>query len=198
MQSPCIFAYMYLCIFEDNLFLWSTIWLKLIFRRKKDKNMRADAFEWKAFSSQNPHYRQRTPSIKKNGLLFKLQITARLRCICPIFWIWKPNYTSKKKREVGERRPNDDTYLQFFNVRIINTSIKSKLQHPPPPQANLGHLTTFCARGVGNLTFVLAGWGKLNRKCKVSNEFLGAAEVANSHKHVFGRDRRVKRKRYSI
>ena len=29
--------------------------------------------------------------------------------------------------------------------------IKSKLQHPSP-QGNLGHLTIFCARGVGNLT----------------------------------------------
>ena len=30
--------------------------------------------------------------------------------------------------------------------------IKSKLQHPPPPRANPGHLTIFFARGVGNLT----------------------------------------------
>ena len=35
----------------------------------------------------------------------------------------------------------------------------------------LGHLTTFCARRVGNLTFVLAAWEKLNPKCKVSNDF---------------------------
>ena len=27
---------------------------------------------------------------------------------------------------------------------------------PPPRRANRGDLTTFCARGVGNLTFVLA------------------------------------------
>mgnify|MGYP000518403787 CR=1 FL=1 len=40
--------------------------------------------------------------------------------------------------------------------------IKSKLQRPP--RANLEHLTTFCAQGVGNLTFVLAEWGKLSRK----------------------------------
>ena len=48
----------------------------------------------------------------------------------------------------------------------------------PPPRANPGHLTTFCARGVGNLTgkafpgvgnltFAWVGWGKLNRKCQV-------------------------------
>ena len=34
-------------------------------------------------------------------------------------------------------------------------------------RANIGYLTTFCARGVGNLTCVLAGWAKLNRNCKV-------------------------------
>ena len=33
-----------------------------------------------------------------------------------------------------------------------NAPIKSKLQHPRPPRANPGHLTIFCARGVGNLT----------------------------------------------
>ena len=58
----------------------------------------------------------------------------------------------------------------------------------PAPRVNLGHLTTFCAWGMGNLAFVLAGWGKLNRKCKVSNEiFFFGAEVANNYKHVFGR-----------
>ena len=52
----------------------------------------------------------------------------------------------------------------------------------PPPRANPGHLTIFCARGVGNLTgksfpgvgnltFAWVGWGKLNRKCQVSNGF---------------------------
>ena len=63
--------------------------------------------------------------------------------------------------------------------------IKSKLQHPP------GHLTIFCARGVGNLTgkafpgvgnltFAWVGWGKLNRKCQVSNGFFFGRRVANS------------------
>ena len=54
-----------------------------------------------------------------------------------------------------------------------NARIKSKLQHPPPyhPLANLEHLTTFCDRGVGNWTFVLAWWGKLNRHCKVSSDY---------------------------
>ena len=34
---------------------------------------------------------------------------------------------------------------------------------------------------MGNLTFVLAGWGKLNRKCKVPNDFpFLVPEVGNS------------------
>ena len=50
--------------------------------------------------------------------------------------------------------------------------IKSKLQHPPPPWASPGHLTTSCARGVGSLTFTWVGWGKLNQKCQASSDFL--------------------------
>ena len=74
--------------------------------------------------------------------------------------------------------------------------IETSTSPPPPPQANPGHLTIFLTGkafpGVGNLTFAWVGWGKLNRKCQVSNGFffLGA-EVANSYKHVFGRDGRV-------
>ena len=61
----------------------------------------------------------------------------------------------------------------FVTSNVVTyVPIKSKLQNPSPPsQANLGHLTTFCSRGVRNLTFLLAGWGKLNQKCKVSNDF---------------------------
>ena len=40
------------------------------------------------------------------------------------------------------------------------------------PWANPGHLTTSCARGVGNLTFTWVGWGKLNQKCQASSDFL--------------------------
>ena len=52
--------------------------------------------------------------------------------------------------------------------------IKSKLQHPSP-RANPGHLTIFCARGLGNLickafqgdlTFAWVWWGKLNQNCQ--------------------------------
>ena len=48
--------------------------------------------------------------------------------------------------------------------------------------------------GVGNLTFAWVGWRKFNRKCQVSNDsfFFSGAEVANSYKHVFRQDGRVK------
>ena len=39
---------------------------------------------------------------------------------------------------------------------------------------------------MGNLTFVLVGYRKLNLKCKVSNDFFSGAEVTNSYKYVFG------------
>ena len=45
------------------------------------------------------------------------------------------------------------------------------------PRANRRYLTTFCARGMGPITQVsplLVGWEKLNRKCKVSSVFLRA------------------------
>ena len=55
----------------------------------------------------------------------------------------------------------------FMGGQKTNAPIKSKHQHLPPTfRANLRHLITFFAPGVGNLTFVLAGWGELNRKCK--------------------------------
>ena len=68
-------------------------------------------------------------------------------------------------------------FCQFY------APIKSKLQHPP--RANPGHLTIFCARGVGNLT--LPGWGGENWTGSVRFQiaFWGAAEDANSYKHVF-------------
>ena len=47
-------------------------------------------------------------------------------------------------------------------------------------------------RGVGNLNLVRVGWGKLNRKCQVSNHFFfSGAEVADSYEHVFRRYGRV-------
>ena len=58
----------------------------------------------------------------------------------------------------------------YHPFAVSYASIKSKL-NIPLPRANLGHSITFCAPGVGSLTFVLAGWAKLNRKCKVSNDF---------------------------
>ena len=50
--------------------------------------------------------------------------------------------------------------------------IETSTSPPPPPRANPGHLTTSCARGVGNLTFTSVGWGKLNQKCQASSGFL--------------------------
>ena len=74
--------------------------------------------------------------------------------------------------------------------------IKSKHEHPTPPSGNPGHLTIFCVRGVGNLTFVCVRWGKLNRKCQVSNDyFFRSPKTPKPIKHVFGRNGRVKRKR---
>ena len=35
---------------------------------------------------------------------------------------------------------------------------------------------------MGNLTCASVGWGKLNRKCQVSNHFFSGTEVANSFK----------------
>ena len=46
--------------------------------------------------------------------------------------------------------------ISFFSYCIMRRSSRN-CNTPPPP--------VFCAWGVGNLTFVLAGWGKLNRKC---------------------------------
>ena len=57
-------------------------------------------------------------------------------------------------------------------AEVAYASIKSKLQQPPPPRANPGHLTTSCVRGEGNLTFTSVGWGKLNQKCQASSGFL--------------------------
>ena len=59
-----------------------------------------------------------------------------------------------------------------------------------PFWANLGHLTVFCARGVGNLTgkafpgvgnltFAWVAWGKLNRTCPVSDGFFSGTKVLN-------------------
>ena len=58
------------------------------------------------------------------------------------------------------------------SISTYYAPIKSKLQLPPAPRANLGHLTTSCAWVVGNLTFTWVGWGKLNNKCEASSDFL--------------------------
>ena len=70
--------------------------------------------------------------------------------------------------------------------------IKSTLQHPPPPPANPGHLTIFCARGVGNLTFGDVKWGKLNRECQVSKDFFQAQKSLTAKKRVCTRWKSLK------
>ena len=69
-----------------------------------------------------------------------------------------------------------------FIMRISNRNFNIPTPPPPPFQAKPGHLTIFCARGEGNLTFACVGWGKLNQKGEVSNNFFSGAEVANSCK----------------
>ena len=44
--------------------------------------------------------------------------------------------------------------------------------YTPPTWANPRHLTTSCAREVGNLTITWVGWVKLNQKCQALSEFL--------------------------
>ena len=53
---------------------------------------------------------------------------------------------------MGEKSQEEDTAVRL--ARVINhyVSIKSKLQHaPPPPRAYSGHLTPLPSRGGGNL-----------------------------------------------
>ena len=105
--------------------------------------------------------------------------------------------------------------MKFINLPsssgklLCADQIETSTSPPPPPRANPGHLTIFCARGVGNLTdkafpgvgnLTLPGWGGENWTGSVRFQifFFSGAEVANSYKHVSGRDGRVWRKRYSI
>ena len=83
------------------------------------------------------------------------------------------------------------TNLKTHNPLRLYAPIKSKLQHPPPPRANPGHLTISCARGVGNLTFTWVGWGKLNQRCQASGDFLFRAPKSLIATTTFGRDGRV-------
>ena len=56
-------------------------------------------------------------------------------------------------------------------MRRSNRKFNIPSPPPPPPGANPGHLT-----------ISVPGWGKLNRKCQVSNTFFSGAEVANIYK----------------
>ena len=43
------------------------------------------------------------------------------------------------------------TMAKLFHFLACNVSVKSKLQHPPPPRPYPGHLMSFPAREGGNL-----------------------------------------------
>ena len=62
--------------------------------------------------------------------------------------------------------------MQLLKVAPIFLMRRSNrnFNNPPPPPANPGHLTGEAFPGVGNLTFASVGWGKLDRKCQVSND----------------------------
>ena len=85
--------------------------------------------------------------------------------------------------------------------------IKSKLQHPPPGQTP--GIWLFSVPGEWGIWRIRPsrGWGiwpclggveKIEPEVSGFKFFFSGAEVANSYKHVFGRDGRVWRKRYSI
>ena len=72
-------------------------------------------------------------------------------------------------------------YVQCKKIVLFITLVRlHRIMHrsnrnfniPPPPRANPEHLTTSCARGVGNWTFTRVGWEKLNQKCQASSDFL--------------------------
>ena len=69
-----------------------------------------------------------------------------------------------------------------------NASIKSKLEHSPPPRA----FDYFLCPGSGEFDLYLGGVGKIEPEVSGFKWFsFSGAEVANSYKHVFGRDGRV-------
>ena len=87
------------------------------------------------------------------------------------------------------------TFLCIFSPRTVSyAAIETSTS---PTRANSGHLTMFCARGVGNsICKAFPGWGFdfcLGVVGKIEPEvsgliFFSVAEVANSYEHVFQRD----------
>ena len=67
-------------------------------------------------------------------------------------------------------KSNNKAHRRIF--RIFMRGSNRNFNIPPPLRANPGHLTTSCARGVGNLTFTWVGSGKFNQKCQASSDFL--------------------------
>ena len=57
----------------------------------------------------------------------------------------------------------DVFFFRFPEVeRMVCVSVKSKLQHAPPPRAYPGHLTPLPSRGGGNLIISLPGGGEFD------------------------------------
>ena len=117
---------------------------------------------------------------------------------------WSPNDNNRTacslKREKKDKSVTEASHMNWlakYKSKQWDFELQKKLVarksldencNIPPSWANLEFLTTYCALGVGNLTFVWVGWGKLNRKCKVSNDIF----LANSNKRVFGREEEFK------
>ena len=65
-------------------------------------------------------------------------------------------------RKVG--KPIDSVQVNTFQALVVERGIMRRSNRNfdiRPPRANPGHLTIFCPRGVGNLTFALP-WGGEN------------------------------------
>ena len=94
----------------------------------------------------------------------------------------------------------------YYNRSLCADQIETSTSPPPPPpQANPGHLTIFCAREWGiwrvrpsrgwGIWPCLGGVGKIEPEVSgFKSLFWGGAEVANSYKHVFGRDTALQKK----
>ena len=106
----------------------------------------------------------------------------------------------------GQRRTSLLTRKNLSRLSETYAPIKSKLQHASA-RANPGHLTIFCARGVGNLTekpsrggefdLCLGGVRKIEPEVSVFKWFFffwgggGVPKPLTAIKHVWGRDEGV-------
>ena len=76
----------------------------------------------------------------------------------------RPTIRERAKFMLNTDRLSDVKFVAAKNngESESNVSVKSKLQHAPPPRANPGHLTPLPSRGGGNLIIrVFQGVGNL-------------------------------------